>query len=1509
MENDDVRQIDFGIKPAHSFNFGTATVHGVFKINEREELIATSKEIVRVDSNVIVKKSPHVSNRSVYCPSYDALVTLTEIRSTFSIFFVEHSIKEPVATGIPVDQTGIQHILFDDIHGIIVTLGNGIKTWYLDSLRRKQRTVVTDNKANIIERAFFALDYTSFTLEKPSIDSQNQKILIPTKNGILCYDYDGNVLKPPLKYNNHWFTMFAINPFNNKMITSDKDEAKESKMQRAANFGKPIVAQGVQYWRKDGTLSKMVPFTNNSIYAGFFLNKEFIVVIDAQFIVHIIDLKTQKFFTCLRLECRPFHIYFQNDQRDLRIVICSAMNVFYYNICVPWRLWARTQIAATRIMRCPKLDYAARIAAEFVDSSIRLFTPSASLLTLCHSRNPSTPSCVVVDRGTPDYEDRDQVIVVLENGTVELYAPKECPCGPFSTFDIKAHSCCVVNFLGELSICFGTRIGDIMVYDYNSMQYKKRIKVCQGVITHLFPHTPSNSLLVIIDYMMYRISLEDGSLIETHRQNDSPVEELYDDILIAGYENGSFLIEKILDRGVDILHKSPHPQHQGKVVGISRGKDHFFSAGYDGSVLVWNFNAEVLVKLTFPLHLYSVGVHNGFRGLLVATDSEIMIVDGRTLFGDEVDEEDVPYDNYDKRRDYLLENLIGYRTGGDEEVYHGVSKDIKTKVHIKKHRLDASPRKKHPRKEEQVKGENEGEEKEKEESLEQEGKKNAEEEEKNEQDDEEKAKEQEEIERKRRALEEEEEALEEERKRKQQQQQQKDENQADDNKEKEKNNNKKQLHILSGTETVVMENQFDGKPKFSEEEIQKKRKELEEKEEKERKKKEKTARKKKEKEEEEKRKKKEEKKNKGKDSPDAKHDRKKKEEGEGETSGETKQVKPPQNRPSAEQVRKQRMNKPKGESTNSPTSPRDNKENPRNKIIRRNPNDPNANPKYTSQLIDGVVLDEAGEGKAYQGKGGKKGKKSKKGGRHDGNRGAGKGSHGNGTSGGGYGGDGSGRGDGRDGTAAGGKSIYGDGVNGGGYGPGGGSGVGPNGTLGSGYGPGGYESGTGQGTNGQYGPVGSGSGQGANGEFGYGPGKNGQGGYGSGDGQGANGQYGYGPGQGSNGPYGSGENGQGPNGEFGYGPGQNGQGGYGPGGSGSGQGSNSRGGYGPGHGNNMNRSTSPLYDNDSLLDSTRKHKKVTKPSGNRGNSGRSHKYSTLNGHNGQNGDNTHGEGYHGNGGEGVGVRTGNNSSLSQTLEPHRKILRGGESKRKRPSTPSGDQLYRLHHIIHVHIKVNREFPPDIDIRKTKNPPCLIYSPEYLALALGDSVDETTWQKFKRMCCFQGVNDFNFESFSRTKHFMLENTERIESKKQQRTEIPIIEVCETGEFSCRPTSIAVTDIEKLRAVSARSDYFSVLNRTKNSTNQNSIMPALDLERIKYDYDHSRVSMSARSTRSTISPMQHSKRPISMYPWLDDEMLRPSSSRRIATPVKIINPTGKAKQMYRNLESIFKTIRHR
>ena len=103
--------------------------------------------------------------------------------------------------------------------------------------------------------------------------------------------------------------MFAINPFNNKMITSDKDEAKESKMQRAANFGKPIVAQGVQYWRKDGTLSKMVPFTNNSIYAGFFLNKEFIVVIDAQFIVHIIDLKTQKFFTCLRLECRPFHIY------------------------------------------------------------------------------------------------------------------------------------------------------------------------------------------------------------------------------------------------------------------------------------------------------------------------------------------------------------------------------------------------------------------------------------------------------------------------------------------------------------------------------------------------------------------------------------------------------------------------------------------------------------------------------------------------------------------------------------------------------------------------------------------------------------------------------------------------------------------------------------------------------------------------------------------------------------------------------------------------------------------------------------------------------------------------------------------------------------------------------------------------------------------------------------------------------------------------------------------------
>ncbi|OHT01785.1 hypothetical protein TRFO_31259 [Tritrichomonas foetus] len=177
-----------------------------------------------------------------------------------------------------------------------------------------------------------------------------------------------------------------------------------------------------------------------------------------------------------------------------------------------------------------------------------------------------------------------------------------------------------------------------------------------------------------------------------------------------------------------------------------------------------------------------------------------------------------------------------------------------------------------------------------------------------------------------------------------------------------------------------------------------------------------------------------------------------------------------------------------------------------------------------------------------------------------------------------------------------------------------------------------------------------------------------------------------------------------------------------------------------------------------------------------------------------------------------------------------------------------------------------------------------------------------------MCCFQGVNDFEFESYTRKKHFVLQNSQKIHSPPPKPTNIPVIELYQTDYD---PLNFTTNEPQFTGCSSARSDYFtsarnSVRPNTSATLRSNEIIPPLQFGQTNYEQDFDRAPCSsARSTRSTASK-QHWERPLSCFPWLDDEMLRPSSARRVQTPVRIVNPTGKSKQIYRNLVSIFKKV---
>lgn len=1524
MNEENVKRISFGITKGHSFSFGTASANGVFKINSREEIILTSREIIRVDSGIIVNRAPHQSSTGIYCPTYDALVTVTGVQSEFSVFLLNYDIREPIMKGVPLDQIGIYHVLFDDKNSILVTFGNGIKTWYFECLPKKARTCISDNYANIRPKASFAPYYTAFMMIIPCLDADNRRIFIPTSDGLLCYDYDGNFLPPPLAHNNHWFTMFTINPFTKKMLTSDRDEAKDAKQERAANFKTPIVTQGVQYWRRNGTLSKELPFINASLFAAYFINNEFVVAIDAFFSVHIIDLKTMRFFTCLKIEFRPSHISFENDERDLRLVFCSVSSVYYYNICVPWRLWNLTHIPVTKILRCPKYECAARISVELADSSIRLFTPYSILVTLCHSSNPSSPVATLIDRGSPEDPTRDQVFVILESGLVQIFGANECPCLPASTIpNLKARSIIVSNFLDrQRCILIGTRIGDILSYDYTTLAFIRRTLVCQGSILFMFPHQASKTLLVLTDYRMYRVSMVDGKVKAEYRQDCEDVAALFDDLLVIGYANGSYLIERIYDtEGIEIIHKEKNPLHNGKVVGLSRGSDYFVSAGFDGSVLVWNMDAVILAKLTFPTPIYSIGVHNGLRGLLIGTDAEIMIVDGKLLFDGIVDEEDIPYDNYDRRKDYVISQFV---SPPDEDSIHKSRNPRNRRRRKKKSGEDddeSSVESTKPKQSEyaamieRMKAEKERKEREEEE------RKKAEEEAKRK---EEERKQAEEEEARRKEEEERNETNDD------YQPKQNETNQNDEIEEFEKKP-RQPISLVSGKEKVVVENNFEGKPVEIDEEL-KQRIEQEEaaKEEKARLKKEKAERERIEKEmkeEEEKQKKnKRQNKNKGDNTNEKTTDN--------TNDNENKQ----KTRPSADELAKNEKAKKKPV---NPTKTSPEKEiimlNTRNNKVRKNYNDPNAN--LTNQVIDGLSLDDPTGLKAKKSKQVKNKKLSNK-------------TKANNDNGNNILDNYDENGNPIDGKKRKGKIV--------------------------GYDENGnpiYDNGKGKiigydkDGNPIYGTI-----------LGYD--KDGNPIYGKIIGYDKDGNPIYAK------IVGFDENGNpiyaDENEIIGYD--ENGNPihrnkkiiGYDKDGNPIYADDSEIVGYDE-NGNPIYRKKkiigydkdgNPIYENGNQLISSKDSRTITGYDEN-GNPiySNSNKNKKIVGYD-ENGnpiyENDSSKKKKGRNWNRLSKTVNRSTSplqysdmldgvmadlsktmpaedpaQSETMRLRREKL--AEMQRRRCKTPNTAQSYRMKHIIHVHMRVNRDFPPDIDIRKTVNPPCLVYSPEYLSLALGDDINEDAWQKFERMCCFRAVNDFERESYTRHRNFILTNRNRLNqntlnlnltvsstlhSTQNTNPTVPVIELYHTDEDPLKKYSSSLIPLNNSSRGSPRS------TRTNNESSLNSSnLPLLNLDSSKYQrtnsrndngddtdsvyeyrklsmlMDSQRQAMSARSTRSTASYATNRRRlesPRSIFPWLDDEMLRPSSQRRAPSPVRIVNH-GHSKQQFRTLLSIFKKVK--
>lgn len=641
---DDVLQLDFGIENVYDLKLNAFHYHTLIRLNRYEAFVATPKEIIRFENMVEKKRYPLKSCACLYSDQHDALVLVTPVNSEFQVYFL-NDMKKPQLTGVKLDQVGVNHMFYSAKSKTIITIGIGIKTWNFDCELASARLMSQDKSVKIEQRASFAHAYNSKMLSPPVYDEENDIIITYTDSGLVSYSLDGKVLPSLTNSASGRITMFALNPVNRKMMTCDY------------NFG-------ICYWDKNGRLIKRFGINNFSIVAGFFANNEFFICVDINFNVHIIDVKTYRNFTEFKLPQRPQKILFEKlSNQPPQMIIINETSITFYQIKLPWSLWTSTKTTPVEIKRCPMENKAARLAVKLSDSSIQLFSPKTKqILSICHSSITSFPKCAHVDRGIINVFTRDQLYVLYDNGYAEIFLCNSNPCEPSATLNLKSNCSLTCKVNGQWVILFGARTGEVLIYSYEELKFLRKIPLTAEPVLGLLQHEKSGSIFAVLSRRLVRIGTEDGGQKKEYNLISSDVMAIYDDLLIVCYENGTMIINKINeDLSFDRILSDTRPQHGGPISAITRGQTFFVTVALDGSVLIWNMNAEILVMCHFPIKIFSCCVLNGNRSILLGTETEIMILETKCVFGKEIDREDPVLDNFDRKKDDLSFNYELFR--------------------------------------------------------------------------------------------------------------------------------------------------------------------------------------------------------------------------------------------------------------------------------------------------------------------------------------------------------------------------------------------------------------------------------------------------------------------------------------------------------------------------------------------------------------------------------------------------------------------------------------------------------------------------------------------------------------------------------------------------------------------------------------------------------------------------------------------------------------------------------
>jgi len=514
-----------------------------------------------------------------------------------------------------LNQDIVYQMHFSSLSNMLITVGANIKVWRFSL-----------DKQSVFSIPVFYIAH--FTTIKPSdlsnnaktivFDDKRERMIIPTSKGYQVFSYNGVLLctKPNLSPFSFCSFSLCLQPSNTSHVQGYNQHSVDlfKKLAMGNSTGT------VYLWHRSGVLLNQFSKTKHRIDYLKFLSHEFLLTVENNGEIYVLDVKTGTFAFLLSVppDTNTFEVYHQGGHL---LTVINRNHVTVYNIELLWKLWYRTIEGGVSINRYLSSTFASRVG---IVSSTGFFylisSKNRKLLTTISLKNCCVPISIAYERKWKDNE----IFFCTDKNTLEIYTYNGNSFVCRTSFPVYMNNIVIIEAFVEQKwvLCGSTFFGDIILFDLDTLNQIKRFKIGKNPAKHLVWDSKSRSIIFISSETAAIIDMKHFK-IKKYSDIGNPDYALVDEsILMCTWKTGSSSYYNIMNdfaliSSVD-FHKS--------ILSVSSSYGLFSLVCSDRSIIFGIPTNAQLLTINLPFQPSAVCLLNSNLDMLVNVNSEIMIV-------------------------------------------------------------------------------------------------------------------------------------------------------------------------------------------------------------------------------------------------------------------------------------------------------------------------------------------------------------------------------------------------------------------------------------------------------------------------------------------------------------------------------------------------------------------------------------------------------------------------------------------------------------------------------------------------------------------------------------------------------------------------------------------------------------------------------------------------------------------------------------------------------------------